>query len=262
MELLSILLASLMTLISPAGFIVDHIAERTIRSQLVKVEELEVRLDNAPSYQIAQGKAEHIRIAGRGLFPFQDVRIEALEVETDPVNLQLSRLRRRGLPLQQPLNAGIRLVLKEEDINRALQSPRATAQLRQWGIRVLEDDDAREIEQYELVNPQVKFLNNQRIQVQLELRETGDPMTLAIFAELGFEVVAGRQLRLVDPVVRVNNKPIPEKLMNTIARGVLERSDLRQLEKSGLTVRVLQWKQNTQQIDLAAFIQVAPNAKF
>jgi hypothetical protein len=261
-EVLTIVLASLFTLISPAGFVVDQVAERTIRSRLAKVEELQVRVDNAPSYQIAQGRAERIRIAGRGLFPFQDVRLEALELETDPVNLKLGRSLRRGLPLQQPLNAGIRLILKEEDINRALRSPSATAELRQLGVQVLEDDDARQVERYELINPQVEFLDNQRIRVQVELRETGDPTTLAIFAELGVEIVGGRRVRLIAPVVRVNNKLVPEKLLSAIVRGVLERSDLRQLEKSGITARILHWRQNSGQIDLAAFVQISPNARF
>ena len=49
MEFLTILLSSLLGLIAPTGLAVDRTAENAIRSQLNKVDRLEVRVDNAPS---------------------------------------------------------------------------------------------------------------------------------------------------------------------------------------------------------------------
>jgi hypothetical protein len=80
------LVSSLLALVSPVGLVVDQIALNAIRSQFEKVDQLQVRIDNAPSYQLLQGKVERVRIAGRGL-QLKQIRIAAIELETDPINL-------------------------------------------------------------------------------------------------------------------------------------------------------------------------------
>jgi hypothetical protein len=86
MEFFTILVSSLLALVSPVGLVVDQIALNAIRSQFEKVDQLQVRVDNAPSYQLLQGKVERVRIAGRGL-QLKQIRIAAIELETDPINL-------------------------------------------------------------------------------------------------------------------------------------------------------------------------------
>ncbi len=258
MEFLTIFLSSLITLVSPAGFVVDRVAQNAVRSQFKSVEQLAVRIDNAPSYQIVQGKADRVRIAGRGLFPVQDIRLEALEVETDPIQLDARRLQRGKPRLQAPLRAGVRLVLKQDDVNRALRSPTVIQRLKSVGISALGREDRRRAQRYELINPRIDFLSNQRLRVQVELREAGEPETLKIFAESGITVVAGRELQLIDPVVRLNDAAVPDQVIHSIVDGIREQSDLRQLEKSGIIARVLQFDFTHQQMNLAAFVQFTP----
>ncbi len=260
MEVLVILLSGLITLISPVGGVSDRLVESAIRKQLADVEQLQVRIDNAPSYQLIQGKADRIRIAGRGVFPLEGVRIEVLEVETDPVHLDARRLLRRGRTrLVQPLRTGVRIVIKQDDILKALQSSTVLARLRRAGISILNDGDSRRAQRYELINPQIKLLDNQRLRLQVQVQEKGDPAILDIFVESGIEVVAGRQLRLIDPIIRLNGEAAPENLLKLIADGVFERSDLRQLEKSGIIARILQLKIANNQMELTAFVQAYPS---
>jgi hypothetical protein len=241
------------------GFVSDRLAEQAIRKQLAGAEQLQVRIDNAPTYQLLQGKVDHIRIAGRGVFPFAGVRLEALEVETDPVQLDARRLLKRGRTrLVEPLRTGVRVVIKQEDVQRALQSPAVVERLRKAGISVLNRREARRAQGYELLNPQIQFLENQRLRLQVQVREKNDPATLDIFVESGIDVVAGRRLRLIDPVIRFNNEPAPENLVKSIADGIFERSDLRQFEKSGITARILNFKLDARQMELAIFAQIAP----
>ncbi|MBD2022649.1 DUF2993 domain-containing protein [Leptolyngbya sp. FACHB-36] len=258
MEFLTIFLSSLISLVSPVGVVLDRTAQQPIRRSFVSVETLEVRIDNAPSYQLVQGKVDRIRIAGRGLFPVQEVRLEALELDTDPIFLEGRRLLRGRPQLTQPARAAVRLVLTEADINRALRSPAFAAQLREVGINALSEQDARQARRYEILNPRVEF-ESQRIRVSASLREAGDPATLDIMAEAGIETVAGRQLRLVNPTVRLNGEAVPDRVVTPVANGIAERSDLRQLEASGITARILQLHTNADQLQLAAFVQVAPN---
>ncbi len=133
MEFLTILLSGLLALVSPVGLIVDRVAENAIRSQFKKVDQLQVRVDNAPSYQLLQGKVERVQIAARGLQLQKDIRIAALDVETDSINLEPRSLGQK-LKLNQPIQAGVRLVLSQTDINQALKSPALTAKLRNLSI--------------------------------------------------------------------------------------------------------------------------------
>ncbi len=261
MEIFVIVLSSLLALISPVGAISDRLAETTIRKQLAKAEQLDVRIDSTPSYQIARGKVDRVRIAGRGLFPFSDVRIAALEVETDPVHVDVGRLQRGRVRLVEPLGAGIRLVIREADIQRALRSPVAVEQLRKVSARFLSRREALQFQKLEVMHPQVEFLDQQRLRVQVQIREAGESKTLDIFAESGIEVVNGLQLKLVNPIVRLNGEPIAPELLKGFAEGVFERSDLRQFESSGITARVLQFKLDTDQLETAVFLQVAPSTR-
>lgn len=259
MEFLTIFLSSLITLVSPAGFVVDRVAQTTIRKQFEAVEQLEVRVDSAPSYQIAQGKVDRIRIAGRGLFPAKEIRLEALELETDPIQLDAARLRRGKPRLEEPLRAGVRLVLKQEDMNRALRSSLVLKQLKALGINAVGQQNRRRAQQYTLLNPRIEFLANQRLRLQAELSDATDSDTLKIVVELGLAVIAGRQLQLLDPTMRVNDEAVPAPIVQSIAKGISEQCDLRLLEKSGLTTRILQLNLTENQISLAAFVQVAPD---
>ncbi|MBW4581487.1 MAG: DUF2993 domain-containing protein [Tildeniella nuda ZEHNDER 1965/U140] len=259
MEFLTIFLSSLITLIAPAGFVVDRVAQNAIRKQFTSVEQLEVRIDNAPSYQIVQGKADRVRIAGRGLFLAQDIRLDTLELETDPIQLDARRLQRGRPRLEKPLRAGVRLVITQDDLNRALRSPTVLKRLTSLGINALGQRATRQrVQQYTLLNPRIALLANQRLQIQAELQEAGDPATLKIMAESGIEIIAGRQLRLINPLVRLNDEAVPEQVVRSIAQGISAQSDLRQLEKSETTARILQLQVTPKQINLAAFVQLTP----
>lgn len=258
MEFLTIFLSSLITLVSPAGFVVDRVAQNAIRKQFKSVEQLEVRIDNAPSYQLVQGRVDRVRIAGRGLFPAQDIRLDTLELETDPIQLDARRLRRGRPRLEKPLRAGVRLVLTQADLNRALRSPTVLKRLTSLGISALGQPNRQRSQRYSLLNPQIALLANQRLQIQAELQEANDPQTLKIVAESGIEIIAGRQLRLINPTVRLNDEAVPEQVIRPIANGISEQADLRQLEKSGITARILQLNVTETQINVAAFVQLAP----
>jgi hypothetical protein len=256
MEFLTILLSGLLALVSPVNLISDKVVESAFRSRLSKVEQLRVRLDNAPNYQIVQGKVERLRIAGRGLWLTPDIRIGALELETDPINVDLQRLRQGGQKsaresLRQPAQAGVRLVLTEEDINQALQSPAVAARLRLVGSRLLGGPPER----YEFVNPKVDLLGNNRLRFQVEVREkNAEPLALTV--ESGLGITAGQRLQLIEPGVSVNGRALSPGLVAGFTRALGNRFDLRSLEEAGITARLLKLDINTSELELAAFVRV------
>lgn len=270
MEFITYLLSAVFGLLSTAGFFVENIARNTIRSQFDKVEQLQVRVDNVPSYQLVQGKVERVRIAGRGLWLIPEARIAALELETDPVDVNIQRLRQRGqLPtaaLRQPLQAGLRLVLTEADINNALQTPRIKAVLQNLVTRYAGAFLNQGSQRYTFVNPRVEFLDNNRLRFQVELQQEGETQTdaanakkLPIRLESGIAFVSGRRLQLIEPSASIDNNEIPSFLLGPLSQSLTEQFDLGQLEQSGITARLLQLKINPDQLEIAAFVRVLPS---
>ena len=134
MEWFLIALTSLLTAITPVGLVVDNVIANNIRDRVKSVEELSVRVDNAPSYQLIQGKINRVHIASRGIEPIDHVRIDTLDIETDPINIKLNDLKTSNLnqiraSLRSPLQGAFNLIITEDDINKALAEPQIKSQI-------------------------------------------------------------------------------------------------------------------------------------
>ncbi len=255
MEFFTILLSGLLAALTPVNLVADKVTVGAIRARFNKVEQIKVRIDNAPNYQLIQGKVERVRIAGRGVWPTPDIRIDALELETDPLNIDLQRLRsgqaNPRASLRQPLQAGVRLVLTEADLNKALASPNVAARLKILGSRALGGPPER----YEFVNPKIELLANNRLRFQMEVREKDAP-PLALNVESGLSIVSGRSLQLVEPVVIVNGKPLSPLLVGALTSSISNGLNLRTLEERGITARFLQFKVDKGVLNVATFVRV------
>lgn len=255
MEFLAVLLSGLLTILSPLNTGGELLAAQQLKKQFVAVEDLTVRIDNTPSYQIIQGKIDQVRIAGTGVVPVRDVRIQQLDIETDPIALQGLKAK-----LAQPLQAGVKLVITEADINRALQSPQIIDQLKRIGGQALGAQAAQQINRYSFTNPRVRFLNNQRVQAQVDLRERGYPDTLTLEVETTIVPQAGKTLELTDTEITANGQPLYAPLTRRIIAGVNQQLDLDRFEQLGITARILQLNFTPAQVEVASFVQVRPEA--
>lgn len=261
MEFLTILVSGLLGLLSPVGLVVDRTALHAIRSQFATFEQLQVRIDNTPSYQLLQGKVERVRIAGRSLqLNKQDVHITVLELDTDTIELA-SPIKQRRIKLKRPLQAGVRLVLTQEDVNKLLHVPKLIARLQHLKIRSLGPNTGT-ISIYNFINPNVILLANNRLIFQVELQEKDRGKPLVIRIESGVEIFKGSQIKLVDPVARVNGEEVPPRFLNVFVDNINKQLDLRNLEGDGLQMRILKLKTQPKQIEIAAFLRIEPSSKF
>lgn len=256
MEFFTILLSSLLGILAPAGFVVDRVAENALRRQINSAETLAVRIDNAPNYRFLQGKVDRVRIAGRGIALEQGIRIAALEVETDAIAVKPRSLQTGKPELEKPLDAGIRLTLTREDINQALQSPQLTEQLQNLNLDFL--GAPGQLDRYDIVNPQVEFLGDNRIRFQVTLQSQQTDSQVAIKAESGIEISSGRQLQLVEPTASIDGNPLPPQLIQLLIGGISQRLDLSNLEAQGITARILHWQITDDTIEVAALVHIDP----
>ena len=262
MELIAILLSGIASLFSLGGVVVDKAVENALVSQLDRVEQLQVRTDNAPSYQIINGKIDKLRVAGKGLWVTKDLRIDTLEVETDPIAVDLKAIQSEGnspraSSLQQPIQGAIKLKFNEEDLNNFLKSPDVVAQLQKLTTSSLGGAASSLNKSYQITNPQIKFLGNNRLAFKADLKDPGSNENLAVSLETGVNVIGGRKFQLVSPTAMVGGTPVPEFLLAGLATGIGERLNVDILEQRGVTARILQFKVNPQQLELAAFVRIA-----
>lgn len=259
MELLTILLSALLGLLSPIGWGIDRLAESAIQDSLDSAESLEVRIDNTPNYQLLQGKVDRVRIAGRGLYPTEGLRIAVLEVETDAIDLNSSSLRQGNPELEQPLQAAVKLVLTEADLNQALRSDRITDQLNNLNLDFL----GTGLAQYDLIDPQVEFLpESSRIRVQVTLQRQQTNLQSTIVAEVGVQRLSSQQIQLVQPIITFDGEAVPAELLNYLLAGINQRLNFSNWEDSGLTARILELEVEADQITLISFIRLEPNSRF
>ncbi len=225
---------------------------RVRASQFTKVEKLQVRIDNPPSHQLLLSKVQRLRIAGRGLQLKQlAIRLAVLELETGPIDLDISSLGRGKPKLEQPLQAGIRLVFNSQDINQALKSKAVVNRLQNLGLNVLQTPSREQ--RLQAVNPRVELLPN-RLRLQVELTEV-DALPLAITVEVGINIIAGRQIQLVDPVIYVQEE-VPGRIVDAIASNFNKQLNQANLEAYGISARVLKLVIAQQKLEIAAFVRV------
>jgi LmeA-like phospholipid-binding len=263
MELITILLSGITALFSLTGVVVDKNVEAALLSQIDHAEQLQVRVDNAPVHQIINGKINKLRVASRGLWVSKDLRIDTLDIETDPIAVDLKAVQAdgqspRASSLQQPIQAGVKFKFNEEDLNNFLKSPDVTAQLQKMTTSTFGGAAAGSLNKdYQITNPQIRFLANNRVGIKAELQDPGSGEKLPITLETGVSVIGGRKFNLVEPTAMVGETPVPPFLLAGLTTGISNRLDVDMFAARGLTARILQFKVTPQQLELAAFVRIS-----
>ena len=283
MEILTIVLASLLSLGSGGGLAIDKIAQNKIRQQVISVEEQAVRIDNQPNYRAAQGRLARVRIASRGVQIEPGIRIAVLDLETDPVAVKLNRLKLSSLnrlrsALVTPATGAARIVFSETDLNQALQSDEVRQQLEKTLNRLIARKAGSNNISYELAEIELDLHDQNRLQVSFELsrprptrrsnfqEEAGtsgrqnSSRQLAISLELTLKVVDGTRIRLLNPQGTVNGSPMSSRLLNGFATGISDRLNLNTLEADGILARILQLEINEDNLELVSFVRLETKA--
>lgn len=265
MELLLILLSGLFSVVTPVGFVVDLLTGNLLDNQVQEAEQLVVRIDNTPSYQLAKGKIDRIRIASRGVNIHSLLKINTLELETDPIDLNLRNLETNNLEeirksLRKPLQGAVRLIVTEQDLNQTLQSAEVQNQLQQALNRLIKQKTGSSAFSYKLLNPNLEFQkeNILRLEFQLTRIEEGHSrfQELSMSLECQIKIREGTKIELVKLRGTVNDRPISDRLLQGFAKGISDRLNLDIWEQNRMFVRLLQLKIDNNQIELAAFVRM------
>ncbi len=265
MELSLLLLSGLLSVVTPGGLILDVLAGNSLNNQVHSAEQLVIRIDNIPSYQLATGKIDRLRIASRGVNIRSLVKIDTLEIETDPIDLNLRQLQTNNLAgirksLRKPFQGAIRLIITERDLNQSLQSAEIQSQLQELLNRLIKQKTGSSAFSYQLLNPRLKFLEKNTIGLEFELSRIEGGRSrfreLSMSLECQIKIVEGTKIELVKLKGTINNRPLSARLLQGFAKGISNRLNFDNLEQNRMFVRLLQLKINNNQIELAAFVRI------
>jgi len=288
MELITIILSSLLSIFASGGLVLNRVAHKQVNNYLDSAEELAIRIDNAPNYKIAQGKVDHLRLSARGIRLEPDLRIESLELETDPVDLNLAKLETETIEqfrasLHKPLQGVFAIVIKEEDLAQTLQSEMVISNLQ----KSLNDAIASRVGgsslSYKIVEPQVELsapnnlnfkvtLNRQATATQTETNSTSinpsssnpnpdnpnpkTPTPSKLAPSKSPDLLLNLNMT-IDSVagkqVRLTNLT---GTINELAEGISDRLDLTSIEKSGIFSRLLKLKITEDELELIGFVRM------
>ncbi|MGB3200483.1 MAG: DUF2993 domain-containing protein [Nodosilinea sp.] len=262
MELITILLSTLLGVVATGGLVVDTLAESALRGQLAGAEDLQVRIDNVPNYQLASGRIDRTRIAARGVETRQlpGLRIDVIDLETDGVDVDLARLQQGQLVLDEPAQAALRLRLKDDDLNAFLQSPLVQGWLDRLEFNLPGAGGNREQNRYGLANPSLEFLESDRFRVVVDLQDRVTQENIAIVIDLGLTILNGHRIVLVDPTITVDGEETPPQLLDSFVQSAQAQLTLRRLEALGVVARIISFKVHDDELDMAIFARIDPTS--
>lgn len=250
MEVITIFLASLMTIIGMGGIIAEQEVKKAISDRVTAVETLAVRIDNTPTHGLLKGKVDKLSIATRGLFILSDVRIAVLEIETDPIelaNFSVGDTIIQGRQLAKPIQLGMRLVLNEDDLNQALQST---------VVRSYLQAKIPPSRNYQLVAVKVNLIADNKVELEIQLQSSQKKEPLNIVVNCGARVVEGKKLEIIEPVAFINKRKVSQRFLNRLINRITEDLDLNSLESQGILSRILQLEINEDNLNLSAFVRL------
>ena len=265
------LIASILTVVlgvgGTAGIVIDKTVTDLVRGNLAKAEQIEVRVDNVPNYQVLQGKVDRVRLAGRGLYPVAFLRIDAVDLESDPIDVDADALRSEGkLILRRPLQAAIRVRLRADDITAALRAPEVAKSFQ--GIKIdFSGRNAEDAETFDIVNPEVQFLPGNRVRLTAVLKaypspKQPNPQPIDVRAEADLQVRGGTQLEISNPKFSLDGAEFPEQITNSFTKGLNQLLDLRQLNDVGIQARVLQLELGENYLQVVGFARMENANRF
>ncbi len=258
MEILAVLLGLLVGLGGGAGYLADQSARQLLLDQLDGAEVLEVRIQSQPNYRLLNGQADRLLIAGRGLYRAPFPRVEVLELETDALAINPSSFQGEPLRLDRPLQAAVRIVIRAEDLNAALNSPEILSQFQNIEADLPFGGRREEPNRFDLRQPRIDLLDPNRIQLSAILVERNGEMeqSIDVVFNAGIRVEGGQSLQLQDPEFVIASVRVPDEISEAFLGGLNEVFNLQELEDLGILLRVLSLEVGSDQLEVIGFVRV------
>jgi hypothetical protein len=127
-------------------------AEMGISSQLDAVENIDVDV-RTDLLKMVRGQANSVSVAGQGMVMQKEIRVQEIELHTNDVVINPLSAIFGQIQLEHPVDADVRVVMTEADINRALNSEYVRNKMQSLKLNVEGETVMMEMQQMELLLP-------------------------------------------------------------------------------------------------------------
>lgn len=227
----------------------SKVAEVGITSQLDEVEEINVDIRTNP-FKVIQGEVDSVSIAGKGMVMKQDLRMEAVEIKTDTVSINPLSSMMGKIELTQPANADARILLTEDDLNRAVQSDYLHSKMQGLDLQVRGETQIIDICNATIGLPGE---NQMILKAEIVLQPTGDRKHLEVKAKPYLED-NGQRIALDD--ISFTGHEMSSDLSTALFERVLELLDLRNFDLQGMSMRLIKLKAYPGELRLQAAAKI------
>ncbi|MEN9204159.1 MAG: LmeA family phospholipid-binding protein, partial [Thermostichus sp. DG02_1_bins_55] len=166
----------------------------------------------------------------------------------------------QGAPLRldRPLQAAVRIVVRAEDLNAALNSPEVLSQFQSIQADLPFAGRREEPSRFDLRQPRVDFLEPNRIRLSALLVErSGETeQSIDVVFNAGIQVEGGQTLKLQEPEFVVASVRVPDEISQAFLGGLNEVFNLEELEELGILLRVLSLEVGSEQLQVIGFVRV------
>ena len=212
---------------------ISKAAEIGLSSQLDEAEKIDVDV-KTDLVKAVQGQVDSVAIAGQGLVIQKDIRVQEMELHTDNIDINPLSALFGQIELNQSVDATARLVLTEQDINRALNSDYMLSKLQKLELNVEGKTVVIEPQQLELHLPDDgKMVFNAKAILHDEIGKT---------KSIGFAatilVKTGAQSLLMEGFNCSPNQGISLELAITFIQKIKELVNLPYIELETMALRV------------------------
>ena len=211
---------------------ISKVAELGIESQLDNADNLDVNVRTNP-LDLMQGEIDSVSVKGEGLVMKKELRAEKLRIETSNISINSIKAAMGNIELIQPTDARMLVVLKEEDLQNALNSEYIKNKLQNLEIECEGEKAHAKIEQVKFV-----LLDDGKIglnaDVYLVEKNNNSKISLTAIPEIDN---AGNCINLKS-VEYLENKGSNIEVAKAIVSSAEEILDLRNFELDQMSLRV------------------------
>ena len=235
---------------------ISKAAEVGLETQLDQAEDLDVDIRSNP-LDLVQGKVDSVSVKGEGLVMQKELRAEKLRIETDSIDIDPMKAALGNIELNQPTDARMLVVLKEEDVQRAFNSDYVKDKLQGLEINYGDETATANIEQ---VNFSLPDSGKVKLEADINLveKEQNEKISFTAVPEVNS---AGNSINLKS-IEYDNEAEYNKNVAEAIIASAEEILDLRnfELDEMSLRVRKLDVQAGKLTIEADATIEDFPDA--
>lgn len=235
---------------------ISKAAEVGIDSQLDEVESLDVDVKANP-LDVAQGNIESVTIDAKGMVMNKDLRTERLVLQTDSIAVDTLKAAFGNIELEHSTNAEAKIVLKEEDLQRALNSEYIQSKLKDKKVSI--DGETTTVNAKDVT---FELPGDEKISLtaKIELGESSEIKQIAVSAKPRIQE-NGNKIVLED-VEYPNGENTNPELTQALLDSTSELLDLRnfELDEMSLQIKRLDVRQGKMTMTATAEVREFPHS--